>query len=35
MIYTVIYEKGTETWGVYVADLPGVISLGDSREEVG
>jgi predicted RNase H-like HicB family nuclease len=34
MTYTVIYEKGPETWGAYVPDLPGVISVGDSREEV-
>ncbi len=34
MIYTVIYEKGATSWGAYVPDLPGVISVGDSREEV-
>jgi predicted RNase H-like HicB family nuclease len=34
MTYTVIYEKGPETWGAYVPDLPDVISVGDSREEV-
>jgi len=34
MTYTVIYEKGPETWGAYVPDLPGVITVGDSREEV-
>jgi predicted RNase H-like HicB family nuclease len=34
MTYTVIYEKGPETWGAYVPDLPGVISVGDSPEEV-
>lgn len=33
MTYTVIYEKGATTWGAYVPDLPGVISMGDSREE--
>jgi predicted RNase H-like HicB family nuclease len=32
--YTVIYEKGPTSWGAYVPDLPGVISVGDSREEV-
>jgi predicted RNase H-like HicB family nuclease len=32
--YTVIYEKGPTSWGAYVPDLPGLISVGDSREEV-
>ncbi len=34
MKYTVIYEKGPMSWGAYVPDLPGVISVGESREEV-
>jgi predicted RNase H-like HicB family nuclease len=34
MTYTVIYEKGPDSWGAYVPDLPGVISVGDSRQEV-
>src|SRR6185369_9801438 len=34
MRFTVIYEKGPDSWGAYVPDLPGVISVGDSREEV-
>jgi predicted RNase H-like HicB family nuclease len=34
MTYTVIYEKGTTSWGAYVPDLPGVITVGDTREEV-
>jgi predicted RNase H-like HicB family nuclease len=34
MQYTVIYEKGPASWGAYVPDLPGVISVGDSRDEV-
>jgi predicted RNase H-like HicB family nuclease len=34
MTYTVIYEKGPTSWGAYVPDLPGVITTGDSREEV-
>jgi predicted RNase H-like HicB family nuclease len=34
MTYTVIYEQGPTSWGAYVPDLPGVISVGDSREEV-
>ena len=29
-----IYEKGRTSWGAYVPDLPGVISIGDSREAV-
>jgi predicted RNase H-like HicB family nuclease len=31
MKYTVIYERGPTSWGAYV---PGVISVGDSRDEV-
>jgi len=34
MKLTVIYEKGDSTWGAYVPDLPGVIAVSDSREEV-
>lgn len=34
MTYTVIYEKGPTSWGAYVPDLPGVIAVGDTREEV-
>ena len=34
MTYTVVYEKGPTSWGAYVPDLPGVISVGESREEV-
>ena len=34
MRFTVIYEKGPSSWGAYVPDVPGVISVGDSREEV-
>ncbi len=33
MKYTVIYEKGPTSWGAYVPDLPGVITVADSREE--
>ena len=33
MTYTVIYEKGPASWGAYVPDLPGVITVGESREE--
>ena len=34
MRFTVVYEKGSSSWGAYVPDLPGVISVGDSRDEV-
>jgi predicted RNase H-like HicB family nuclease len=34
MTYTVIYEQGIASWGAYVLDLPGVITVGDTREEV-
>jgi len=34
MRFTVIYEKGPASWGAYVPDLPGVISVADSREKV-
>jgi predicted RNase H-like HicB family nuclease len=33
MRYTVIFEKGPNSWGAYVPDLPGVITVADSREE--
>jgi predicted RNase H-like HicB family nuclease len=34
MTYTVIYEKGPTSWGAYVPDLPGVIAVGDSCDDV-
>jgi len=34
MKYAVIYQHGPSSWGAYVPDLPGVITVGDSREEV-
>ena len=34
MTYTVIYELGRSRGGAYVPDLPGVITVGDTREEV-
>lgn len=34
MRYLVVVEKGTESFGAYVPDLPGCIAAGDSREEV-
>jgi predicted RNase H-like HicB family nuclease len=33
MKYTVIYEKGPTSWGAYVPDLPGVVAVGDTRDE--
>ena len=33
MQYTVIVERGTQSWGAYVPDLPGCIAAGDTREE--
>lgn len=33
MKYTVIYEQGPSSWGAYVPDLPGVITVGDTRAE--
>lgn len=33
MTYTVIYEKGPTSWGAYVPDLPGVISVGQFHLE--
>jgi predicted RNase H-like HicB family nuclease len=33
MRYTVIYEKGPASWGAYVPDLPGVVVVGDTRDE--
>jgi predicted RNase H-like HicB family nuclease len=34
MTYTVIYEEGPTSRGAYVPDLPGVVSVGHSRDEV-
>lgn len=34
--YVVLYEQDPESggWGAYLPDLPGVVALGGSREEV-
>jgi predicted RNase H-like HicB family nuclease len=32
--YAVIIERGDRGYGAYVPDLPGVVSVGDSEEEV-
>ena len=34
MEYVVIYEKGDSSYGAYVPDLPGCITVGDTLEEV-
>jgi predicted RNase H-like HicB family nuclease len=34
MRYAVVIEKGEESYGAYVPDLPGVSSVGDSEEEI-
>ncbi len=34
MRYMVIIEKGPDSWGAYVPDLPGCVAAGESREEV-
>jgi len=33
MRYAVVIERGEESYGAYVPDLPGVMSVGDSEEE--
>jgi predicted RNase H-like HicB family nuclease len=34
MKYAVVIEKGSESFGAYVPDLPGCIAAGESREDV-
>lgn len=34
MQYVVILEEGPKSWGAYVPDLPGCVSVGETREEV-
>ena len=34
MRYMVIVEKGRNSWGAYVPDLPGCTAAGETREEV-
>ena len=34
MRYLVVVEKGPESFGAYVPDLPGCIAAGESKEEV-
>ena len=32
--YTVIYERGEQSWSAYVPDLPGCIATAGTREEL-
>jgi predicted RNase H-like HicB family nuclease len=34
MNYVVVIEKGQNSFGAYVPDLPGCVAVGKSREEV-
>jgi predicted RNase H-like HicB family nuclease len=34
MRYAVVIERGAQSYGAYVPDLPGVISVGDTEEDV-
>ena len=34
MNYVVIYEKSQTGWAAYVPDLPGVVTTGQTRDEV-
>jgi predicted RNase H-like HicB family nuclease len=34
MRYAVVIEKGPESFGAYVPDLPGCIAVGETRAEV-
>lgn len=34
MKYVVVIEKGAESYGAHVPDLPGCIAVAESREEV-
>jgi len=34
MRYIVIVEKGENSFGAYVPDLPGCVAIGETREEV-
>ena len=34
MRYLVVVEKGSTSFGAYVPDLPGCISVGETRDEV-
>lgn len=34
MRYMVVIERGENSWGAHVPDLPGCVAVGDTREEV-
>jgi predicted RNase H-like HicB family nuclease len=34
MRYMVVIERGENTWGAHVPDLPGCVAVGETREEV-
>ncbi len=34
MTYLVIVEKGENSYGAYVPDLPGCVAVGETKEEV-
>jgi len=34
MQYMVIFEKGDNSFGAYVPDLPGCVAVGETKEEV-
>lgn len=34
MKYMAIIERGPESWGAYVPDLPGCVAAGETRDEV-
>ena len=34
MRYMVIFEKGENSYGAYVPDLPGCVAVGETRDEV-
>ena len=33
MRYMVVVERGENSWGVHVPDLPGCVAVGETREE--
>jgi len=33
MRYMVVLERGESSWGAHVPDLPGCVSVGESRDE--
>jgi predicted RNase H-like HicB family nuclease len=34
MRYMVVVERGKESWGAHVPDLPGCVAAGETRDEV-